>query len=159
MPTVTRQRIIYVILFISFAGLLIVKQRKLERYVCPHVDQISVQKQFEVPNPATNYPYGKRSSTDIFTEHWWKILTLTALKYFYINQETKGFFQFEIIIKCLAGSSFRFIWIPMLRVYGHSKYVYSYSAGSDFRRQNLTSKFDPRVVMVNNTTRYTTSSD
>ena len=27
----------------------------------------------------------------------------------------------------------------MLRVYGHYKYFYSYSAGIDFRRQNLTS--------------------
>ena len=31
--------------------------------------------------------------------------------------ETKCFFQFKIIINGLV-SSFRFIWIPMLRVYG-----------------------------------------
>ena len=36
-------------------------------------------------------------------------------------------------------SSFWFIWIPMLWVYGHYKDFYSYSAGIDFRRQNLTS--------------------
>ena len=49
------------------------------------------------------------------------LLTLKVLKYFYINQETKGFFQFELKINVLVGS-FRFIWIPMLWVYGHYKY-------------------------------------
>ena len=44
----------------------------------------------------------------------------------------------EIIINVLV-SSFRFIWIPMLWVYGNYKYFYSYSAGIDFSRQNLTS--------------------
>ena len=41
----------------------------------------------------------------------------------------------------------------MLWVYGQHKYVNSYSAGIDFRRQNLTSilttKPDPRTVRVN----------
>ena len=47
----------------------------------------------------------------------------------------------------------------MLWVYGYYKYVYSYSAWIDFRRQNLTStdlypravrtKVDPRAVRVN----------
>ena len=55
--------------------------------------------------------------------------------------ETKGFFQFGIIINVLVGS-FRFIWIPMLWVYTHYKYGNSYSAGIDFRRQNLTSKIE-----------------
>ena len=32
--------------------------------------------------------------------------------------EVKWFFKFEIIINVLS-SSFRFIWIPMLDVYGH----------------------------------------
>ena len=54
------------------------------------------------------------------------------------TMETKGFFQFEIIINGLV-SSFRFIWIPMLWVYGHSKYFYSYSTGIDFSRHNLPS--------------------
>ena len=37
----------------------------------------------------------------------------------------------------------------MLLVYGHSKYVYSYSEGINFRRQKLTStKVDPRAVRV-----------
>ena len=53
--------------------------------------------------------------------------------------ETKGFSQFEIIKNVLNHhkfSPFRFIWIPMLRVY-----IYNFfSAGIDFRRQNLTSK-------------------
>ena len=46
--------------------------------------------------------------------------------------------QFEIIINVLF-SSFRFIWIPMLWVYGHYKYFNSFSAGTVFIRQNLTS--------------------
>ena len=33
-------------------------------------------------------------------------------------------------------------------VYNHYKYVYSYSAGIDFRRQILTTKVDPRTVRV-----------
>ena len=42
----------------------------------------------------------------------------------------------------------------MLCVYGHYKYFYYYSAGIDFKRQNLTSrqiltiKVDPRTVRV-----------
>ena len=39
-----------------------------------------------------------------------------------------GFFQFEIIINFLLSSS-RYIWIPMLGVYGHPGYFYSYIAG------------------------------
>ena len=61
--------------------------------------------------------------------------------------ETKGFFHIEIIINVLV-SYVRFIWIPVLWVYGHYKYIYSYSAGIDFRRQILTSKVDPRSVGV-----------
>ena len=37
----------------------------------------------------------------------------------------------------------------MLWVYDHYKYFYSYSAGIDFSRQNLTPKVDPRAVTVN----------
>ena len=40
-------------------------------------------------------------------------LRINPLKYAHKNEETKGFFQFEIIINVLV-SSFRFIWIPML---------------------------------------------
>ena len=69
-------------------------------------------------------------------------LTLKSLNIFYLkhgDQRAKGFIQFEIN-KNVFLSSFRFIWIPMLWVYNHCKYFYSYSAGIDFRRQNLTSK-------------------
>ena len=59
--------------------------------------------------------------------------------------ETKGFFQFEIIINVLL-SCFWYIWIPGLWVYGHWKYFYFYSAGIDFSRQNLTTEVDSRVV-------------
>ena len=48
-------------------------------------------------------------------------LTLKALKYFVLTMETKGFYQFEIIINVFV-SSFGFIWIPMVWVYGHYKY-------------------------------------
>ena len=41
--------------------------------------------------------------------------------FFFWTFEIKGFFQFEIIINVLV-SSFRFIWMPMLRVYGHYNY-------------------------------------
>ena len=66
------------------------------------------------------------------------ILTLRALNYFLQLWKTTFFAQFEIIINVLV-SSFWFIWIPMLCAYGHYKNFYSYSAGIDFRRQNLTS--------------------
>ena len=54
-----------------------------------------------------------------------------------------GFFHFEIIMNVFV-SSFWFIWTPMLWVYDpwvydRLKYLYSYSAGIDIRRQNLTS--------------------
>ena len=44
--------------------------------------------------------------------------------------ETKGFFQFEIIMH-VSVYSFRFIWIPTLAAY---------------RRQILTSNVDPRAI-------------
>ena len=73
-------------------------------------------------------------------------LTLKALNYFVKTSQPNGFFLFEIITSVLA-SSFWFIWIPMLEVYDQSKYFYSYSAGIDFRRQNLTlkTKVDPAL--------------
>ena len=61
--------------------------------------------------------------------------------------KTKDFFLFEIIITALV-SSLRFIWIPMLWVYG-LKYFYSYSTWIDFSRQILTTKVDPRAVRAN----------
>ena len=50
--------------------------------------------------------------------------------------EIKGIFQFKIIINVLDSSSC-FTWIPMLWVYGHYKYVNSFSAGTVLIRQNL----------------------
>ena len=63
-------------------------------------------------------------------------LPLTTLEYFCINHRNKRVFQFKIIINVLV-SSFRFILLPMLWVYGYYKYFNSFSAGIDFRRQNL----------------------
>ena len=45
------------------------------------------------------------------------------------------FFQFEIIINVLV-SSFCFIWVPKLWIFGHYKYFISFSAGTVFIRQN-----------------------
>ena len=67
------------------------------------------------------------------------MLTLHNVELFCINHgDQRVFFKFEIIIKVLF-SSFCFIWIPMLWVYGHYKYFNSYSAAIVFTRQNLTS--------------------
>ena len=49
----------------------------------------------------------------------------------------KGVFQFEIIINVLV-SSFCFIWIYMLCVYGGYFFIF-FSAETHFRRQNMTS--------------------
>ena len=66
-------------------------------------------------------------------------LTLETLTFFVKKTwSPKGFCQFEIIINVLVISS-RFISIPMLLVYDHFIYFYSYNAWIDFRRQNLTS--------------------
>ena len=66
-------------------------------------------------------------------------LTRKALNYFLFKPwRLKGFLQFKIIITVLV-SSFRFIWIPMLWIIAHYKYVNSFIAVIDFRRQNLTS--------------------
>ena len=66
----------------------------------------------------------------------------------------KSYFQFEIIINVLV-ISFRFIWIPVLCVYSHYKYVYSYSGVSTldvriWRLQTSDSdtKIDPHTVRV-----------
>ena len=72
--------------------------------------------------------------------------------FIYYKQETYVFFQFQIITNALV-IAFRFIWIPMLCVYGYYKIVYSISAGIDFRRQNvtfidLTSTVGPRTERV-----------
>ena len=64
--------------------------------------------------------------------------TLKQLNFFMKPWRPKGFFQFEITITVLV-SFFRFIWIPRLWVYGHYKYFHSFSAGTDFRQQKLTS--------------------
>ena len=51
---------------------------------------------------------------------------------------TKDFVQFDIIMH-VSVSVFRFHRIPMLWVYGHYKCFNSFSAGTVFIRQNLTS--------------------
>ena len=43
----------------------------------------------------------------------------------------KGFFQFEIIVNVLV-ISFRFIWIPMLRVYSCYRYIFFSLRGRSF---------------------------
>ena len=56
-------------------------------------------------------------------------LTLKVLKYLLYKPKDQRPFQFEIIITVLV-SSFRFIWIPMLWVYGHYKYFTLSARGS-----------------------------
>ena len=46
------------------------------------------------------------------------ILTPEALNFYEDLGDPRCFFQFEIIMTVLV-SSFRFIWIPVLWVYGH----------------------------------------
>ena len=67
-----------------------------------------------------------------------KLLTLEALKDFCINHGKQRFFQLEIIMNAIV-SSFCFIWILMLWVYDHWKYIIFFSAGTVFIRQNLPS--------------------
>ena len=56
----------------------------------------------------------------------------------YTSWITKHCFQFEISTNVLV-SSFRFIWIPMIWVYGSIQIFNTFSAVTVFRRQNLTS--------------------
>ena len=66
------------------------------------------------------------------------VLTLTTLKDFCINYETKRVFQFEIIINVLV-SSFCFLLTSMLWVYDYYTLFTSYGTEIEFRRHNLTS--------------------
>ena len=71
---------------------------------------------FEISNAPTPNPYNAEL---LFTKPW----------------RPKIVFLFKIIINVLV-SSFWFIWIPMLWIYGHYKYFNSFSV---FTRQNLMS--------------------
>ena len=53
----------------------------------------------------------------------WCISPYNAEILFHKPWRTKSFFKFEIIINVLV-SSFRFIWIPMLWVYGHYIFLF-----------------------------------
>ena len=62
--------------------------------------------------------------------------------------ETKGFFQFGIIlIICISQ-----LFLLHLNTYAMGlrplEMFNSFGAGTDFRRQNLTSKVDPRIERV-----------
>ena len=53
--------------------------------------------------------------------------------------ETKGFFQFDVVMNVLASSfTFEYVW-----VYTQDKYFKYFSAKTDFKRQILTSKVRP----------------
>ena len=77
------------------------------------------------------------------------VITLKALNFLWKPWRPKVFFSIWNHHKCLV-SSFRFIWIPMLWVYSHSKYLYTYTAGIDFRiwHQIRLSKVYPHTVRV-----------
>ena len=59
-----------------------------------------------------------------------RFFTLQSAEFFYDNLGgQRSFFEYEIFIND-SVSSFRFIWIAMLWVYGHIRYFHSYSRGS-----------------------------
>ena len=62
------------------------------------------------------------------------VIFLNSAQFFSVYTMKTIFFQFENII---LVSSFRFIWIPMLWFYGRYNCFNYFSAGIDFRRQNL----------------------
>ena len=95
-------------------------------------------RQFNAVLPSTWLVWGKHKIKRLETAiNVLSTLTLTTLNYFCINRGAQMcFFQLKIIRNGLV-TSFRFIWIPMLSVYSHSKYFFS--AGTVFVRQNLTS--------------------
>ena len=77
------------------------------------------------------------------------VSTLTTLKYLCINHRDQWvFFNLWIIMNVLA-SSLRFIWISLLWVYGHYNFFNSFSQGTVFRRQILTSKDAPELTGLN----------
>ena len=86
--------------------------------------------------PTSRWELQKSPAT--FACHCWTCLNYSAELFVYKQWRPNIFFQFEIIINVLVFS-FLFIWIPMLWVYGHYKYFNSFSAGTIFIRQNLTS--------------------
>ena len=73
---------------------------------------------------------------------WWIIPYF--IQWILFNAE---FFMKSLEIMTFLASSFRFIWIPMLWVYGHYKYFNSYSVGIDFvyRCQISMTKVYPRA--------------
>ena len=95
---------------------------------------------------ATKSPINKCNILGLHTDHtrngtdmWWQLI-IQSTHHLFTLKVLKGFIQFEIITNVLV-SSFWFIWIPMLWVYGHYKYFYSYSMGINFRRMNLTAAY------------------
>ena len=75
----------------------------------------------------------------------WVNHATNELSWLYRPRDQSVFFQFEIIKNVLVSS---LIWIPVLLVYGNYKYFNSFSSGTDFRRQILTSEVGPRAERV-----------
>ena len=71
-----------------------------------------------------------------------------TLKYFCINHGDQKVFSLWNHHKCLSWLFPLLFNTLMLWVYGHYKYINSLSAGSVFRRQNLTSEGGPRTAGV-----------
>ena len=71
---------------------------------------------------------------------------------FSIKHRQQRFFSIRIIIKFLV-IPFCYIWIPMLWVYGHHKNNNSFSSGTAFRRQTLTSKDVMNILTSKNGSR------
>ena len=70
--------------------------------------------------------------------HGHKLCKTITIADFLNHGDQRDLFQIKITISVLV-ISFLFIRIPLLWVYDCFKYLYSYSAGIDLRRQNLTS--------------------
>ena len=88
----------------------------------------------------------------------WSLYPVQRWNSVYKPWRPKGYFQFEIFSNILV-SSFRFIWILMLWVYGHYKFLILsarfYTSESDIcRRRILTSKDSPRSERVTSARRH-----
>ena len=75
---------------------------------------------------------------NLLVKRAWCINLYNAEIFLYKPWRPKGYCQFGIIINVLV-SCFRFIWIPMLSGLLPLEYFHSFSAGSVFIRQHLTS--------------------
>ena len=82
-------------------------------------------KRLMTPLPWWTAVYISAKSINTYTSkpHYMVVFNPKNADFFMETSENKGLFQFELIKNVLV-SSFRLIWITMLWVYGHYKYVF-----------------------------------